>query len=208
MGNYVKRFVLLCAVVLVWATIRADDRRALDTSEEGMEAISNALGVACQYCHPSETEDGTRDYKAPSPHKETALYMNHHFVNRLVTTTGQAIDCAYCHAGAARFVVRDTSADKPSRLAGMSRGDIVAMMKAMQTALGVKACDYCHVRRRDGRLDSVTPTANKVVARMMMERFTDRLLDIQTGKPATCQTCHAGKAKFLDRREGTTDERR
>ena len=166
-----------------------------------MEAISEALGVTCKYCHPSETEAGERDYKAPSPRKETALYMNHHFVGRLVTTAGEPIDCASCHKGAARFVVRDTSADKPSRLAGMARGEIVAMMKAMQTALGVKACDYCHVRRRDGRLDPVMPTPNKVAARMMMEQFTDRLLDIQTGKPATCQTCHAGKAKFLERRE-------
>lgn len=172
-----------------------------------MEAISNALGVTCQYCHPSETEDGERDYKAPSPHKETAHYMNRHFVNGLVTTAGQAIDCAFCHKGTARFVVRDTSAAKPSRLAGMSRGEIVALMKAMQTALGVKACDYCHVRRRDGRLDPVTPTPNKVATRMMMEQFTDRLLDIQTGKPATCQTCHGGKARFLERQEETADKR-
>ena len=196
-----KRLVFCCAVVLFWANIRADEGapRVLDTSKEGMEAISEALGVKCKYCHPAETESGERDYKAPSPRKETALYMKHHFVDGLVTTEGKSIDCAFCHAGTARFVVRDTSAAKPSRLAGMSRGEIVEMMKAMQNALGVKACDYCHARRRDGRLDPVMPMPNKVVARTMMERFTDRLLDIQTGKPATCQTCHAGKAKFLPR---------
>jgi len=164
-----------------------------------MEAISKALGVKCAYCHPSVNEAGERDYKAPSPLKKTSLYMKHHFVDGLVTTAGKSIDCAFCHTGTARFVVRDTSAAKPSRLAGMSRGEIVAMMKEMQKALGVKACDYCHVRRRDGRLDPVTPTPNKIVARMMMEKFTDRLLDIKTGKPATCQTCHDGKAKFLGR---------
>lgn len=194
-----KRFVFFCAVILLWADIYADDHHVLDTSKEGMEAISKALGVKCQYCHPSETEAGERDYKAPSPLKKTVLYMKHHFVDGLVTIAGKSIDCAFCHAGTARFVVRDTSAAKPSRLAGMSRGEIVAMMKDMQKALGVKACDYCHVRRRDGRLDPVTPTPNKVVARMMMEKFTDRLLDIKTGKSATCQTCHDGKAKFLGR---------
>ena len=194
-----KRFVFCCAAILLWTDIHADDHRVLDTSKEGMEAISKALGVKCKYCHPSETEAGERDYKGPSPFKKTALYMKHHFVNGLITTAGKSIDCAFCHTGTARFVVRDTSAAKSSRLAGMSRGEIVAMMKDMQKALGVKACDYCHVRRRDGRLDPVTPTPNKVVARMMMEKFTDRLLDIKTGKPATCQTCHEGKAQFLER---------
>ncbi len=194
-----KRFVFLGAMVVFWADLHAGEQHVLDTSREGMEAISEALGVTCQYCHPSETEAGERDYKAGSPLKETARYMKHHFVDGLVTTGGKPIDCAFCHAGAARFVGRDTSAAKPSRLAGMSRGEIAAMMKEMQNALGVKTCDYCHVRRRDGRLDPVTPTPNKVVARTMMEQFTDRLLDIQTGKPATCQTCHGGKAKFLPR---------
>lgn len=194
-----KRFVFSCAVILLCADIHADDHHILDTSKEGMEAISKALGVKCQYCHLSKTEAGERDYKAPSPLKDTVIYMKHHFVDGLVTKAGKSIDCAFCHTGTARFVVRDTSAAKPSRLAGRSRGEIVAMMKEMQKALGVKACDHCHVRRRDGRLDPVTPTPNKVVARMMMEKFTDRLLDIRTGKPATCQTCHEGKAKFLER---------
>ena len=194
-----KRFVFFCVIILLGSDIHADDHHVLDTSKEGMEAISKALGVKCKYCHPAVNKAGERDYKAPSSFKKTALYMKHHFVDGLVTRAGKSIDCAFCHTGTAQFVVRDTSAAKPSQLAGMSRGEIVAMMKEMQKALGVKTCDYCHVRRRDGRLDPVTATPNKVVARMMMEKFTDRLSDIKTGKPATCQTCHDGKAKFLGR---------
>ena len=148
-----RRFVFCFVVILLWSDVHTDDHRVLDTSKEGMEAISKALGVKCQYCHPSVNEAGEPDYKALSPLKTTAFYMKHHFVDGLITTAGKTIDCAFCHTGMAQFVVRDTSAAKPSRLAGMSRGEIVAMMKEMQKALGVKACDYCHVRRRDGRLE-------------------------------------------------------
>ena len=173
----------------------------LDTSREGMKAISDALGVKCAHCHPTKTEEGKRDHKAPSFLKDKALYMKHHYVDGLVTKKGEQINCAFCHQGRAQFIVRDTTKAKPSQLAGKSRGEIVAMMKEMQKALGVKTCDYCHVRGRDGRLDSVAPTPNKVIARMMMDRFTDQLLDIKNGKPVTCHTCHQGKTKLFTESE-------
>ena len=178
-----------------------DKEHVLDTSKDGMKAIAHALGVKCAHCHQSKTADGEQDYKASSVMKETALYMKHHYVDGVVRREGKSVDCAYCHQGKAQFVVRDTTRAKPSRLAGMPRSKIVAMMKEMQNALGVKTCDYCHVRGRDGRLDPTVQTTNKVIARFMMEHFTDRLLDIKTGKPATCQTCHDGKILFLPRSE-------
>jgi len=196
-------FGTLFVVASCWGKTFAheDKEHVLDTSREGMKVIADALGVKCRHCHPTKKEDGKRDHEAPSLLKETALHMKHHYVDGLVTKEGKNIDCAFCHNGKAQFVERDTSAAKPSKLAGMSRGEIVAMMKEMQKALGVKSCDYCHVRGRDGRLNSVTPTPNKVAARMMMDYFTDQLLDIRTGKPVTCQACHDGKAKVLNRME-------
>lgn len=178
-----------------------DKEHVLDTSKEGMKAIAHALGVKCVHCHPSEKENGKRDYKAPSKMKETALYMKNNYVDGVVTREGERVDCTYCHQNEARFIVRDTTLAKPSRLAGKPRSEIVAIMKEMQNALGVKACDYCHVRGRDGRLDPKVPTVNKVIARSMMEHFTDRLLDIKTGKPVTCKTCHDGKTTFLPKSE-------
>ena len=199
-----KRFaIFVFGLCLVYgkASAHEGESHVLDTSREGMKVLADALGVKCRHCHLAKTDEGKRDYKAESLLKDTALYMKHNYVDGLVTKEGKSIDCAFCHQGQAHFIVRDTTEAKPSGLAGKSRGEIVAMMKEMQKALGVKTCDYCHVRGRDGRLDSVTPTPNKTVARMMMDQFTDRLLDIKTGKPATCQMCHRGKAKFLPREE-------
>ena len=201
MKRHSMTVLIFCTLIFGHRQMQAHGNKehVLDTSKEGMKAIAQALGAKCAHCHENSTADGERDYKAPSVMKETALYMKKHYVDGVVTREGKSVDCAYCHQGKAQFVVRDTILAKPSRLAGMPRSEIVAMMKEMQNALGVKTCDHCHVRGRDGRLDPTVPTTNKVISRFMMERFTDRLLDIKTRKPVTCGTCHDGKAKRLPR---------
>lgn len=173
----------------------------LDTSKEGMEAIADALGVKCSYCHPSKKADGKRDFEAPSEMKEVAIFMKKNMVDKFVDKEGKPIDCKFCHQGSAKFLVRDTSAAKPSRLAGMPRTEIVDLMKTMQRALGVSSCDHCHARGRDGRLDHTIPTVNNVVSRQMMDHMTEPLLQIRNGKPATCESCHHSKVTFLPRKK-------
>ena len=175
------------------------EKHVLDTSKEGMKAIAEVLGVECTHCHVAKKEDGKTDFKAPSALKDTAIYMKQHLVDRLLTKNGEPVTCATCHQGKARFVPKDTSLAKPSHLVGMSRSEIADMMKGIQQDIGAKGCDYCHVRKRDGRIDSTIPTPHKVAARFMMDHFTEGLLDKNTGKPVTCKTCHQGKTHFLPR---------
>jgi hypothetical protein len=181
------------------AQAHGDKVHVLDTSKEGMKAIANALGVECAYCHPSKKADGKRDFEAPSEMKTISLFMKKHMVDKYVQKDGKPIDCAFCHQGKARFLVRDTSQAKPTRLSGMSRTDIVNLMKGMQRGLGVSSCDYCHARGRDGRLDHTIPTENNVITRQMMDHLTDRLLQLKNGKPATCESCHGGKVTIIPR---------
>ena len=188
--------ILVC-LLLVSVVQAHEGEHKLDTSKEGMEAISKALGVKCSYCHPSKKADGKRDFEAPSKMKTVALFMKEHMVDKHVKTNGEPIDCAFCHQGKAKFVVRDTALAKPHRLAGMPRTEIVNLMKGMQRGLGVGSCDYCHARGRDGRLDHSIPTENNVVTRQMMDHFTDQLLQLKNGKPATCESCHSGKTTFV-----------
>lgn len=188
--------ILLC---MSTAYAHSDKVHVLDTSKEGMKAIANALGVECAYCHPSKKADGKRDFEAPSEMKSISLFMKKNMVDKFVQKDGKPIDCAFCHQGKARFIVRDTLQAKPTRLSGMSRTDIVNLMKSMQRGLGVSSCDYCHDRGRDGRLDHSIPTENNVITRQMMDHFTDRLLQLKNGKPATCESCHGGKAIMIPR---------
>jgi len=187
-------------VVLVFSVAaHADEDHVLDTSKEGMKAISEALGVKCSYCHPTKKADGKRDFAAPSEMKKVAIFMKQHMVDKYVQKNGEPIDCAYCHQGKAKFLVRDTTQAKPHQLTGMSRTEIVNLMKGMQRGLGVASCDHCHARGRDGRLDHTIPTVNNVITRQMMDHFTGPLLQLKNGKPATCEACHQRKTMFIPR---------
>jgi hypothetical protein len=194
-------------VLLLISSVAAheDQEHVLDTSEEGMKAISKALGVKCNYCHPTKKADGKPDFEAPSEMKAISLFMKEHMVDKHVKKDGEPIDCAFCHQGKAKFVVRDTAQAKPHRLAGMARTDIVNLMKGMQRGLGVGSCDHCHARGRDGRLDHNIPTENNVVTRQMMDHFTDQLLQLKNGKPATCESCHQRKTTFIPRDNDDAD---
>lgn len=193
--------VLLCCTWLGALAAHEGREHALDTSEAGMKAIAEALGVECAYCHSVKKPDGTPDFKEMTPMKETAIYMQRQFVERLVALDNAPVTCATCHQGKARFLPRDTTLAKPSQLAGMSRTEITDLMKGIQAALGATGCDFCHVRRRDGRMDPVTPTSNKVTARFMMDHMAGQFRNKNTGQVTTCETCHQGQAQFAPRAE-------
>ena len=175
------------------------EETVMDTSKAGMEAISKALGVECEHCHPTVMADGQPDYKAPSAMKATARHMQIHVVDAFVQKDGRAPTCMTCHQGRATFLPRDTSQALPSRLVGTPRTEIVDMMKSMQNDLGQQTCDTCHARRRNGRIDPVAPTPRKVTVRFMMDQFAGSLLHRDNGKPAACASCHRGKIHFLPR---------
>jgi hypothetical protein len=188
--------VALGALCLAWsADVRADGH-VLDTSEEGMKKIATALGVECVHCHTAKLDDDKLDFKAPSPFKATAFHMKQHFVDSLRTADGKNLECVSCHNGTAKFVPRDLESEEERLSATMERREVMALMRAFTKGLGVK-CLFCHAKAEDGRMDPTVPTKNRRMARYMHDHFTQ--LTLLDGSPATCQTCHQGKAKFLPR---------
>lgn len=196
------KLVLLAIAMGVSAAVgHADREHVLDTSEENMERIARSLGVRCRHCHTARRPDGRPDFTAPSLFKRTTVHMKVHFVDGLQTADGKSLDCMSCHQGNARFVPRDLKDAKPSNMSErLPRREIFRKMKAIEKALGVN-CEYCHVRREDGRLAPEQPTKRKLVAKYMMDHFEGALIT-SGGKPVTCGTCHAGTAAFLPRSTG------
>ena len=179
----------------------ADREHVMDTSEENMKRIAASLGVRCAHCHTARTPDGKPDFMAPSLFKQTAVHMKVHFMDGLKTQDGKALDCMSCHRGRARFIPRDLAGAKPSNLSErMPRREIYRKMKAIESALGVN-CEFCHVRREDGRLAPEQPTRHKLMAKYMMDHYEGSLVT-SDGSPVTCGTCHAGAAEFLPRSSG------
>lgn len=66
------------------------------------------------------------------------------------------------------------------------------VMKPFARALGVQ-CSHCHDTK-----SFKAPTTNKKIAAHMWNDFT-RALAMQDGSALFCDSCHGGKAKFLDR---------
>ncbi len=191
---------LVGAILLVSAVPLAahEGQHVLDTSEANMKLIAKSLGVQCTHCHVEKNEAGKPDFEAPSKEKATAIFMQVHFVDSLRTAKGESLTCEGCHQGASRFLPRDLENAKPSTLSEhMPRRDIFQMMKQIELDLGV-TCDFCHIRNEEGRLTPEQPTKHKLMAKYMMDHYAAGLQTLD-GKPATCNTCHQGKAEFLPR---------
>jgi hypothetical protein len=183
-----------------------DSEYVLNVEKENMKAIAKSLGVKCGHCHLEKKPDGKPDFEAPSHFKHTAIHMKLNFVDGLKMKDGSEITCVTCHNGAHQFLPRDVSKAEPTSLvaSGMARKEIIQKMQTFRKALGVK-CDFCHVRNEDGRIDPTQPTKHKIMAKYMIEHFTDKLLT-KDGKPVTCDTCHPEKAEFLPRHMSEAEE--
>lgn len=194
----VKALMMLACVLFVTGPVHGDEghEHVLDTSEEGMKAISKSLGVQCNHCHIQKTPEGKPDFEAPSKMKATAIHMKTHFVDQLTTADGKPVDCQTCHNGHAKFVPREPQSDLPRLAANMERREVMAIMRGFTKALDVK-CLFCHEKATDGRMDPTIPTKYRRMARHMYDTFGSmKLLD---GQPVTCNHCHGGKAEFLPR---------
>ncbi len=196
-----KSFLIVLAMGVSAAVAHSERGHVLDTSDENMERIAKSLGVRCTHCHVARRPDGKPDFEAPSLFKQTAVHMKVHFVDGLKTAEGKVLDCMFCHQGRARFIPRDLNDARPSNLSErLPRREISQKMKAIEKALGVN-CDFCHIRREDGRLAPEQPTKHKLMAKYMMEHYEGSLLT-SDGSPATCATCHMGESEFLPRSTG------
>ncbi len=180
-----------------------DHHHVLDTSEESMKAIAKSLGVECTHCHIEKTPDGKPHFEAPSVFKDTAIHMKIHFVDSLRTSGGEAVECATCHAGTARFLPRGTEKPASRLMEGVERKDIMRVMKGFTKALDVK-CQFCHEKNDKGRMDPTIPTSHRTIARFMFENFTQfqRIND----SAVNCASCHQGKTEFLPRSVDEADE--
>jgi hypothetical protein len=194
-------FLIVVGMGVSAAVAQADRGHVLDTSEENMKQIASSLGVRCTHCHTTRIPDGKPDFEAPSLFKQTAVHMKVHFVDGLKTADGKTLDCMFCHQGKARFLPRDLKDAKPSNLSErLPRREIFRKMKAIEKALGVN-CEFCHVRREDGRLVPEQPTKHKLMAKFMMDHYDGSLIT-SDGTTASCVTCHLGGAEFLPRSTG------
>ena len=189
---------VIAAALLCSSAAYSDDdhKHVLDTSKENMQKIANSLGVKCFHCHTEKTAEGKPDFEAPSKLKATAIHMKTNFVDSLRTADGKELDCQTCHNGHAKFLPRDTEPSATRLVEKMERREVMALMRGFTKALDVK-CLFCHAQAADGKMDPTIPTKHRRMARYMVDTFGSlKLLD---GQPATCATCHQGKAEFLPR---------
>ena len=85
---------------------------------------------------------------------------------------------------------------KPGPLNKMSPDVIRKLMPTFAKSLGVK-CEFCH---DNNNFKAMTP--HKRVAAKMWEEFVMKLsLDDSSGGALYCDSCHGGKAEFLDRHD-------
>ncbi|HVH48157.1 MAG TPA: cytochrome c3 family protein [Labilithrix sp.] len=91
--------------------------------------------------------------------------------------------------------LRDIGVD-PAALPPLNKLDAKTLRDVMNTftkALGVK-CNHCHEK------DFKAPTERKKIATHMWNDFT-RALAVEGGGALYCDSCHGGRAQFLDRRD-------
>ena len=82
----------------------------------------------------------------------------------------------------------------PSAVPPLNKLDPKMLRDVMNTftkALGV-GCGHCHEK------DFKAPTANKKIATRMWNDYT-RSLTLTSGEPLYCDSCHGGRARFLER---------
>src|SRR5438067_826322 len=98
-----NRILVLSAAVACGCVLDAQNRQG--NLQFDMQAIAQALGVQCEYCHSAERGSGL-----PEPKKDIArqmMTMTRDINARVQTATGKApaqaatVECATCHRGVA-----------------------------------------------------------------------------------------------------------
>lgn len=86
----------------------------------------------------------------------------------------------------------------PTRLGTLKQepAKLKAVMRSFTLALGTD-CGGCHAKAGD-KIDFEAPTANVRIAENMWEEWVTGLR-VKGGAPIYCDSCHQGKASFLDR---------
>src|ERR1700704_661726 len=96
-----NRILAFCAVLACGRVLGAQNRQG--NLQFDMQAIAQALGVQCEYCHSAERGSGL-----PEPKKDIArqmMAMTREINARVQTATGKAptqaaiVECATCHRG-------------------------------------------------------------------------------------------------------------
>ncbi|MFO0679218.1 MAG: cytochrome c3 family protein [Polyangiaceae bacterium] len=89
----------------------------------------------------------------------------------------------------------------PEEIDEFEHSQIRAVMGSFKTSLGVQ-CTGCHATKtmEDGGvgLDAKKPTPNRNIAEKMYSEFVVKMR-FKDGAPLYCDSCHQGKADFLDR---------
>ncbi len=89
----------------------------------------------------------------------------------------------------------------PNEIDDLEKEQLLGMMSSFRASLGVE-CKGCHLTKveSDGaeRLEPKKSTPRKRVAERMYTEFVQKLR-FKDGAPLYCDSCHQGKAKFLDR---------
>jgi hypothetical protein len=150
----------------------------------GLAAAAAACSASTSAGESSASADTTADagVATPMPPIETA-------VNPQIVAT----------LAAAGLTVDNLPADLDAIKNDPNHAKLHAVMKSFTIALGV-GCDGCHVKTDAGPMgmdfDAATPRKN--VAKKMWSEFVAKLSK-KDGSAIYCDTCHEGKAVFLDR---------
>jgi hypothetical protein len=102
-----------------------------------MDAISEGLGVRCNFCHTTVGADGGIDYKATSEKKNIATKMWDEFVVKLDFKNGDPLFCDSCHSGSAKMLDR-----APATISAFMGESYVGLFK--RTDGQTHACSTCH----------------------------------------------------------------
>lgn len=76
----------------------ADVANDKDALKARMKAMSDALGVDCDYCHD------TADFKKPTRNQKIASFMQAELVAKYTLADGSALSCEGCHQGKTKLI--------------------------------------------------------------------------------------------------------
>jgi len=87
------------------------------------------------------------------------------------------------------FPAREEEPKNLQVLKGLSRSQVITLMRSWSEALGVE-CNFCHVRPFEA------DTPRKAVARLMQREYVAGMKH-KDGRALSCQDCHRGQPNFL-----------
>jgi hypothetical protein len=170
-------------------------------------ALVALLGTSVVFaCSSSATNPITSNDAGPSPDAATAVIDARATVDAGVAeaSAGNITQVPVTSAEIAKLTMAGIPTNMPlEMLVDSIKTDpkLLTLMKSFNASLGVQ-CSFCHTLGTDGKVDpTALPTANMKIATKMWDEWVGKLKFSDPAKTLYCDSCHQGKAEFLDRKD-------